>query len=186
MDFLIYVLIIILAAFAIWSFLKKKSTNENGGKIASKYATFDDVKTYLEGFAPVLDPKLKNGYTEKSIENQMAQYLKRKFVEVKQQYGIGGLNARAIDIDVADGVAGIELKDAKKVVKLSEMDRVKSQLLAYQEERYQDNLILAVVGEHEEQDDACLIKLKEYCRKNKVKYMFFDCHKNSAKSIPEN
>ncbi len=114
MDFFIYVLVIVAVVMVVWSFLKTKSTKENGGKIASKYATFNDVKAHLEGFVPKTDPKLKNGYTEKSIENQLVKYLKQKFVKVTSQYGIGGINARSIDIDVADGVAGIELKDAKK------------------------------------------------------------------------
>lgn len=173
MDFLIYAIIIVMVALIVWTFLKKKSTDENGGKIATKYATFDDVKKHLEGFVPVVDPKLKEGYTEKSIENQMAKYLKQRFVEVKQQYGIEGRNARSIDIDVADGVAGIELKDAKKVIKTAEMDRVKSQLLAYQDKRYQDNLILAIVGFADYENDACIIEIREYCKNNGVKYYFF-------------
>lgn len=177
MEFWIYVLVAIAVIMVVWSFLKKKSTDENGGKIASKYATFDDVKAHLEGFVPKTDPKLKNGYTEKSIENQLAKYMKQKFVEVTPQYGIEGRNARAIDIDVANGVAGIELKDAKKVVKTAEMDRVKSQILAYQEKRYQDCLILLVAGGAEDKNDSCLIELKEYCRKNKVKYYYFELDK---------
>lgn len=174
MDFLIYVLVIIAVVLVVWSFLKAKSAKENGGRISSEYATFDDVKTCLENFVPTTNPKLKNGYTEKSIETQLVKFLKQKFIEVTPQFGIEGRNARAIDIDVADGTAGIELKDAKKVVKTAEMDRVKSQLLAYQDKRYQDNLILMVVGEKEDKDDSCLIELKEYCKKNKVKYCFFE------------
>ena len=177
MDFLIYILVIIGIALIVWSFLKTQSTKDNGGKIASMYATFDDVKTCLDGFVPTTNPKLKNGYTEKSIETQLVKFLKQKFIEVTPQFGIEGRNARAIDIDVADGTAGIELKDAKKVVKTAEMDRVKSQLLAYQDKRYQDNLILAVIGENEDKDDSCLIELKEYCKKNKVKYYYFEINK---------
>ena len=177
MDFFIYVLVIVAVVMVVWSFLKTKSTKENGGKIASKYATFDDVKAHLEGFVPKTDPKLKNGYTEKSIEDQLVKYLKQKFVEVSSQYGIGGINARSIDIDVANGVAGIELKDAKKVVKTAEMDRVKSQLLDYQDKRYQDNLILALVGELDDKDDSSLLELREYCRKNGVKYYYFELNK---------
>ena len=173
MDFLLYIVIGVCVIWLVWDFLKKRSTDENGGKIASKYVTFDDVKSHLEGFAPVLDPKLKEGYTEKSIENQLAKYLKQRFVEVKQQYGIEGINARSIDIDVANGVAGIELKDAKKVIKTAEMDRVKSQLIAYQEKRYQDNLILAVVGNEEYENDACIIEIRNYCKKKGIKYYFF-------------
>lgn len=181
MDFLLYIIIGIGVLVLVWEFLKKRSTDGNGGKIASKYATFDDVKTHLEGFIPRTDPKLKNGYTEKSVENQLVKYLKQKFVEVTPQYGIEGRNARSIDIDVANGVAGIELKDAKKVSKTAEMDRVKSQLVAYQDKRYQDNLILLVAGEDEDKDDSCLVELKEYCRKNKVKYYYFELDKGLAK-----
>ena len=177
MDFLIYLLIIIVIAMIVWSLLKTQSTKDNGGKIASQYATYDDVKTCLDSFVPTTNSKLKNGYTEKSIETQLVKFLKQKFVEVTPQFGIEGRNARAIDIDVANGTAGIELKDAKKVVKTAEMDRVKSQLLAYQDKRYQDNLILAVIGENEDKDDSCLIELKEYCKKNKVKYYYFELNK---------
>lgn len=177
MEFFLYIVIGACALFVVWSFLKKQNTESNGGKIASKYATLDDVKAHLEGFVPKADPKLKNGYTEKSIENQLAKYLKQKFVEVTTQYGIEGRNARSIDIDVANGVAGIELKDAKKVAKTAEMDRVKSQLLAYQDKRYQDNLILLVAGEAEDKDNSCLVELKEYCRKNKVRYYYFELNK---------
>lgn len=156
---MIYIIVAVAIIIVAWSFLKKKSTEENGGKITSKYATFDDVKAHLEGFIPKTDPKLKNGYTEKNIENLLVRYMKQRFVEVTSQYGIEGRNARAIDVDVANGVAGIELKDAKKVVKTAEMDRVKSQILAYQEKRYQDSLILLVVGESEDKNDSCLIEL---------------------------
>ena len=177
MDFWIYVLIGIAVLFVVWSYLKKKSTDENGGRIASKYATFDDVKAHLEGFVPKSDPKLKNGYTEKSIEIQLAKYMKEKFVEVNRQYVLEGPNGRSIDIDVANGVAGIELKDAKKVMKTAEMDRVKSQILAYQEKRYQNCLILLVAGESEDMNESSLLELKEYCRKNKVKYYYFELDK---------
>lgn len=177
MEFFIYLAIGIAAIAIVWMLLKKSSTKENGGKISSKYATFDDVTEHMKGFVPKKDPKLKNGYTEKSVENQLVKYLKQKFVEVTPQYGIEGRNARSIDIDVANGVAGIELKDAKKVAKTAEMDRVKSQILAYQEKRYQDCLILLVTGEAEDVNDSCLIELKEYCRKNKVKYLYYELEK---------
>lgn len=181
MDFLLYIIIGGCVLFLVWDFLKKKNTENNGGKIASKYASFDDVKTHLEGFVPKTEARLKNGYTEKSVENQLVKYLKQKFVEVTPQYGIDGRNARSIDIDVANGVAGIELKDAKKVSKTAEMDRVKSQLIAYQDKRYQDNLILLVAGEAEDKDDSCLVELKEYCRKKGVKYYYFELNKGFIK-----
>lgn len=181
MEFLLFIVIGIVVIAIVWNFFKKQSTDENGGKISSKFATFNDVKAYLEGFVPKTELKLKNGYTEKSIENQLVKYLKKKFIEVTPQFGIEGRNARFIDIDVANGVAGIELKDAKKITKTTEMDRVKSQLQAYQEKRYQDNLILLVAGEREDGDDSCLVELKEYCKKNNVKYYYFELDKGLVK-----
>ena len=123
MDFVIYVVVGVVALTVIWKFLKDNSTSKNGGKISSKFATFDDVKKHISDFVPKNESRLKNGYTEKSIGNQLAKYMKQKFVEVTQQYGIEGRNARSIDMDIANGVAGIELKDAKKVVKTAEMDK---------------------------------------------------------------
>ena len=73
MEFFIYLAIGIAAIAIVWMLLKKSSTKEDGGKISSKYATFSDVETYLRGFVPVLDDKLKDGYTEKSIENQIGR-----------------------------------------------------------------------------------------------------------------
>ena len=180
MEFVIYLVLAIAIIAMIWGLFKSKSTEKNHGRIASKYATFNDVKEYLEDFVPKTDQKLKNGYTEKSVENQLVKHLKQKFVEVTPQYGIEGRNARAIDIDVANGVAGIELKDAKKISKTAEMDRVKSQLISYQEKRYQENLILLVAGTAEDVDDSSLVELKDYCRKKHVKYYFFELDKGVA------
>lgn len=56
MEFYLYIAIFAVVALLVWSFLKKHNTEANGGKIASKYATFDDVKTCLEGFVPKTDP----------------------------------------------------------------------------------------------------------------------------------
>lgn len=173
MDFLLIVGIVILVGVLGFSVLKSKSTERNFGKIESKYATLSDVKECLGNFEPEQSEKLKNGYTEKSIENQLAKHLKTKFLEVTQQYGIEGKNPRAIDIDVAAGTAGIELKDAKSVVKTAEMDRVKSQIIDYQEKRYKTgNLFLIVCGKEEDATNSMLVELKEYCKDKGVIYMY--------------
>lgn len=186
MDFLIYAIIIVMVALIVWTFLKKKSTDENGGKIATKYATFDDVKKHLEGFVPVVDPKLKEGYTEKSIENQMAKYLKQRFVEVTPQYTLGGRIPTVIDMDVANGVVGIELKDAKSVVKSNEFNRMKGQIQYYKETRYKDNnIFLLVVGEHEDRENSRLIEVRDFCLKNQIIYGFYELGKGYIKEVDD-
>lgn len=157
---------------------KNKSIKEHGGKIITKYANVDDVIEHLKKFVPTADPKLKSGYTEKSIENQLVKFMKQRFVDVTPQYGIEGRNARVIDIDVADGVAGIELKDAKNVVKAAETDRVCSQLQVYKKKRYKDdNLILLVIGDQEDKTDSRLLDIVDFCKENNVRYGFFELEK---------
>lgn len=157
---------------------KQKSINENGGKIITQYTTLDDVIENLKGFVPNADPKLKNGYTEKSIENQLVAYMKKRFVEITPQYVIGGRIPTAIDLDVANGVAGIELKDAKSVVKAEEFKRMKGQILDYKEKRYKDdNVFLLVVGEHEDKENSRLLDVIGFCMDNNVRYGFYEVGK---------
>lgn len=164
---------------------KNRSIKDNGGKIVTRYADIDDVISHLKKFVPNSDPKLKGGYTEKSIENQLVKFMKQRFVEVTPQFGIEGRNARSIDIDVANGVAGIELKDAKKVVKLAEMDRMYSQLLDYKKKRYNDNnLFLVLVGEREDHENSFLLDIIDFCLDNKIRYGFYELGKGYIEEKP--
>lgn len=165
---------------------KNKSIKDHGGKIITKYANVDDVIEHLKKFVPKADPKLKSGYTEKSIENQLVKFMKERFVEVTPQYGIEGRNARSIDIDIANGVAGIELKDAKKVVKLAEFDRMQSQLLDYKKKRYKDeNLFLLLIGEHEDHENSFLLDIIDFCLKNQIRYGFYELGKGYIEEVED-
>lgn len=165
---------------------KNKSIKDHGGKIITKYANVDDVIEHLKKFVPKADPKLKSGYTEKSIENQLVKFMKERFVEITPQYGIEGRNARFIDIDVANGVAGIELKDAKKVVKYAELDRMCFQLLDYKKKRYKDdNLFLVLVGEHEDHENSFLLDVIDYCKENRIRYGFYELGKGYIEEVDD-
>lgn len=165
---------------------KSKSIKDHGGKIVTKYADIDDVIAHLKKFVPKADSKLKSGYTEKSIENQLVKFMKERFVEVTPQYGIEGRNARSIDIDIANGVAGIELKDAKKVVKLAEFDRMQSQLLDYKKKRYKDdNLFLLLIGEHEDHENSFLLDIIDFCLKNQIRYGFYELGKGYIEEVDD-
>ena len=157
---------------------KNKSIKDHGGKIITKYANVDDVIEHLKKFVPKADPKLKSGYTEKSFENQLVKYMKKRFVEVTPQYTLGGRIPTVIDMDVANGVAGIELKDAKSVVKSNEFNRMKGQIQYYKETRYKDdNIFLLVVGEHEDKENSRLIEVMDFCLKNQIRYGFYELGK---------
>lgn len=163
---------------------KSKSIKDHGGKIITKYANVDDVIEHLKKFVPKADPKQKSGYTEKSFENQLVKFMKERFVEVTPQYGIEGRNARFIDIDVANGIAGIELKDAKKVVKYAELDRMCFQLLDYKKKRYKDdNLFLLLVGEHEDHDNSFLLDVIDFCKENQIRYGFYELGKGYIEEV---
>lgn len=147
-----------------------RNSQRKDGKIDDKDVKFSDVCEYVENFIPECDQKLKSGYTEKSIENQLAKYLKKRYVTVTQQHGVADKNARQIDIDVANGVAGIELKDVSKVIKTAEFDRLNGQLSAYLENRYtKNNLILVICGELSFFDDSKLQDVIKLCKKLDVK-----------------
>lgn len=157
---------------------KEKSIKEHGGKIITKYADIDDVIERLKKFVPLADPKLKGGYTERSVENQLVKFMKERFVEVTPQYTLGGRIPTVIDMDVANGVAGIELKDAKSVVKSNEFNRMKGQIQYYKETRYQDdNIFLIVVGEHEDKENSRLISVIDFCLDNNIRYGFYEVNK---------
>lgn len=165
---------------------KEKSIKEHGGKIITKYVNIDDVIEHLKKFVPKADPKLKGGYTEKSVENQLVKFLKERFVEITPQFGIEGRNARFIDIDVANGVAGIELKNAKKIVKQLELDRVRFQLLDYKKKRYNDdNLFLLLVGEREDHDNSFLLDIIDFCKENRIRYGFYELGKGYIEEIDD-
>jgi len=165
---------------------KNRSIKEHGGKIITKYADIDDVIEHLKKFVPKADPKLKGGYTEKSIENQLVKFMKERFVEITPQFGIEGRNARFIDIDVANGVAGIELKDAKKVVKQAELDRVRFQLLDYKKKRYKDdNLFLLLTGEHEDHENSFLLDVIDFCKENQIRYGFYELGKGYIEEVDD-
>lgn len=157
---------------------KSKSIKEHGGKIVTKYADIDDVIAHLKKFVPKADSKLKSGYTEKSIEKQLVKFMKERFVEVTPQYVIGGRIPTAIDLDVANGIAGIELKIARSLVKADEFNRMKGQVDCYKKTRYKDdNIFLLVAGEHEDRENSRLIEVKDFCLKNQIRYGFYELGK---------
>ena len=167
--------IIVLAIFLFITNNKKTSDNKITNNSASFYDILEDVKkfTYLK------EDKYKNSYTEKSVQKQLLKYLQKKYETVTDEYTLEG-SAGRIDIDVAKGKAGIELKDALQVIKASNQKKLLGQIDIYKESRYKEyysstssyNLIVLIAGEKEYQSHSTIQEIEHYCRKKEVIYIF--------------
>ena len=170
-SILISLFVIVVIILAIQS-LRKTSINKDG-RVPDNAANVEQIIKVVKEFKPIRENRLKDGYTEKSIENQLVKFLKDKYVSITQQHGIESKNARSIDIDVANGVAGLELKLAKNCKKTAELDRLYGQLEAYRKTKYRnDNLVLVVVGTKEESYDTILQDVQQICKKCKAWYLY--------------
>lgn len=162
----------IIIVIAIILFINNKDKSKDN-RIQNKDVYLYEVLEYVSSFKPIEEVKYKNGYTEKSIENQLAKFLKKHYITVTQQHGVADKNARQIDIDIADGEVGIELKDAKNICKTAEFDRLTGQLLAYKTARYnKDNLVLAVCGNVDDKNESRIQDVIKLCDKLDVKYIY--------------
>lgn len=87
--------------------------------------------------------------SEKTIENLIARELSDEFGanNVHQQYSIPGYFGMKVDIDVGDGKIGIELKLASSLDNsVANVQLLFGQAIYYYERQYQENLIVAVIG----------------------------------------
>jgi hypothetical protein len=104
---------------------------------------------------------------EKIIFDQLDILYKDK---VHRQYNIQGYLGLKIDIDIADGQVGIELKLANQLNTTS-IERLLGQVLYYSKRNYKENLIVIVVG-HEKEYDNRLKELKNIIEEQNVKFYF--------------
>lgn len=96
--------------------------------------------------------------TEKNVENILSESLKKHF-EVHRQYNIGGFLGLKIDIDVEETV-GIEIKLAKELT-ANVMERLLGQVVYYSRRKYQQKLIVVIVGTAKEHDNRAVEELKD-------------------------
>jgi hypothetical protein len=153
----------------------KKAKKDDDGRIEDDSITIDLILEEIKDFKVKLDPKLKLGYTEKRIQQQLDKYLKSKFVNVVREYGIEGLNGLKIDFDIGKGKVGIEIKLANSLFKSAGLQRLVGQLEDYIEGKYnKGNLIVLVFGEnHHKEDRTVLEKIENKITSKGVKYKFF-------------
>jgi len=159
--------IIILAGAA-----KIKTTDD--GKIKDESVTVKLVLEKIEQFKIELNPKLKLGYTEKSIQKQLDTHLKNNFEHVIREYGIEGINGTKIDFDIGHGKVGLEIKLADSVYKSSGYQRMLGQLQEYTNAKYKKkNLIVLVAGSDQQKKETAMItKLKANIENNNAIFCF--------------
>ncbi len=88
---------------------------------------------------------------EKGALNEILLILKQNFEGITDEYYIGGYFNLRIDIDVGNGQVGVEVKHASSLARKShEAHRLIGQAVYYQRRCYHDNLIVIVVGNHDE------------------------------------
>jgi hypothetical protein len=81
--------------------------------------------------------RIKPEWSEEDIEKQLAKYLQIHFRQVRRQFPVGEFSQRErIDIDIADGTFGIEIKLTTLLSKTNERNRLFGQIDTYQTRRY--------------------------------------------------
>ena len=116
----------------------------------------------------------KTQYTsEKNVEKIISNQLEVPYKDqIHQQYGIGGFLHLKIDIDIADGQVGIELKLAKEL-NSTNIERLLGQVLYYSKRKYKTNLIVLIVGTEKEYDQT-IRELKSIILEQGVKFYYLN------------
>ena len=163
------IIIISIVAILIYGYTTNR---DDDGRIKDSSVDTDNVLESIEEFEPKLNSKLKDGYTEKSIQNQLKKHLQEEYVSVIDEYGIEGANGTKIDFDIGNGKVGLELKLAKSLFKKSNEHRLNGQIDDYIG-RQDDNDNLIVAGYGEKQHTSERARLNEIRKKVESKNAIF-------------
>ena len=137
-------LIIAIFAIIVICILLKKHTDKDG-KLLDGSVTKNRIITLLRDFSPIPSNKLKFGYTEKSIQNQLEKFFQKEIQHVTKEYAIEGVNSSQIDLDLGNGAIGIELKLASAVFKEFGKDRLVGQVSKYIDRKYDDGNLIVLI-----------------------------------------
>ncbi len=157
-------IVLLIIGIAVVAFVTSRKKN---GKYANWY-----VKSFFGGSKLILDKlnefkikknsKLKNGYTEKQIQEQLDEFLCANFETVIREYALEGSNIQRIDFDIANGAVGIEVKLADHAIKESEWQRLLGQISKYVKKKYGENkLIVLVAGDKKNESSAKINEVKK-------------------------
>ncbi len=140
-----FLTLVFFAAIAFFFLYSQKSKLTKDGLLTDSAVDRQTVISIVEEFTPERSPKLKFGYTEKSIQNQLKIFLRKKILHVTEEYGIEGLNASKIDFNLGGGAVGLELKLASAVFKRAGQDRLVGQVRNYIRSKYNNGNLLVII-----------------------------------------
>ena len=103
----------------------------------------------------------KVDYTdEKNVQKKISDYLDEYYTnKIHREYNVGGFLGLKIDIDINDGKVGVEIKILKSL-NSSSYERLLGQVIYYKKRKYEENLIILVVGTSSEYKEN-VQKIKE-------------------------
>ena len=103
----------------------------------------------------------KVDYTnEDNIQKVVSDYLDKHFPnKIHREYSVGGFLGLKIDIDINDGKVGVEIKILKSL-NSSQYERLLGQAIYYKKRKYDENLIILIVGTNSEYKEN-VQKIKE-------------------------
>lgn len=129
------------------------------GKWLDEATTIEIIKKEIEQFIPSSKVIAK----ESELEKELYQFLKTRFHSVEKQVYIGGVKALKIDLEIAHGKIGIELKMADKLIDPLEKQRFIGQMHDYTTKRYDPgNFMLLVAGQHNYRNDIMIKEVRNY------------------------
>lgn len=173
-DIEIVTVVVIIIAVLYKLFVDHK---DESGRIKDEFVKTSNVLEVLSLFKMKYQSSLKDGYTEKSIQNQLKKHLLEHYVNVVDEYGIEGINATKIDFDIGNGKVGLELKLAKSIFKTSNLHRLSGQIDDYMKYKY-DNLIVVVFGEQTHSNErAMLSRIEEIVKEKNALFYYFELPK---------
>lgn len=103
----------------------------------------------------------RNYPTEKDCEQTILKHLRAKsgYNNVHQQFSVGGNLALKIDLDIDERI-GVEIKLAEQLIEnASNAQRLLGQVLYYSKRKYQNNVIVLVIGASKSQSDPLIKEL---------------------------
>ena len=141
--------------------------------ISDDKVTVSLVEQKLKIFNIQIVPGRKNGFTEKDIHKQLEIFLKEIFQNVTMDHGVESKNAKAIDVDIANGKVGIEVKLASEIFKEGGWDRAIGQMVKYTRLKYKnENLIFLIAGFNEDLRNSMLSDFEDDVHSHNCKFLF--------------
>lgn len=124
--------------------------------------------------------KIRQDWLDEHSENELsvllAQQLRKRFgqpVNTQVRIQTTQTDKTRIDIDVAEGKVGIEVKLSKSLQSANERNRLLGQVELYKEKKYnQQNLILVVVGKRHLAENHFLQDIKALLNKKKINFVY--------------